>query len=94
MKDIVERIDFLMEIAARADVNPESGVKKYGSVRFADEKNKKYPIDTDKHIRAAWHYINMPKNAAKYSSSDVASIKKKIVAAWKSKINPEGPPSA
>lgn len=92
---IIEKIDkYLLEIAARADVNPESGKEKYGSVTFADSKNNKYPIDTESHIRAAWNYINKKKNAAKYSSSDVASIKKKIIAAWKSKVDKAGPASA
>jgi uncharacterized protein YodC (DUF2158 family) len=90
---IVEEHPF-KKIAERSDVNPESGKKKYGDVTFADEKNKKYPIDTEAHIRAAWNYINKPKNAAKYGSGDVATIKRKIIAAWKAKIDKDGPPSA
>jgi len=81
-------------IEKREDVSPESGKSKYGDVDFADEKNKKYPIDTEDHIRAAWNYINKRANAAKYSADDVASIKRKIVSAWKKKIDKEGPPSA
>lgn len=42
------------------------GIKKYGNVLFADPVNHKYPIDTPGHIRAAWSYIHMPKNAAFY----------------------------
>ena len=72
----------------------KEAVKKYGDVKYADETNKKYPIDTEEHIRAAWNYINKEKNAAKYSSGEVKSIKSKIVAAWKSKIDKAGPPSA
>jgi hypothetical protein len=87
-------IDIEAEITKREDVNPKEGENKYGDVKFADEKNKKYPIDTEAHIRAAWNYINKAKNAAKYSSEEVAAIKRKIVAAWKSKIDKEGPPSA
>ena len=82
------------KIDARTDVNPKEGVDKYGDVTFADEKNKKYPLDTSGHVRAAWNYINKGKNAAKYNSSDLATIKGKIIAAWKSKIDPKGPPSA
>jgi len=81
-------------IEKREDVSPESGKSKYGDVDFADEKNKKYPIDTEDHIRAAWNYINKSANAAKYSADDVKSIKRKIIAAWKRKIDKEGPPSA
>jgi hypothetical protein len=81
-------------IAKRQDVSPQEGKTKYGDVTFADPKNKKYPIDTEEHIRAAWNYINKAGNAAKYSSADVASIKRRIISAWKSKIDKEGPPSA
>ena len=88
----IEEVD--ESISARKDVNPKEGKKKYGDVTFADEKNKKYPIDTEEHIRAAWNYINHEKNAAKYSSDEVAQIKRKIIAAWKAKIDKEGPPSA
>lgn len=81
-------------ISKREDVNPKEGKQKYGDVSFADEKNKKYPIDTEEHIRAAWNYINKEGNAGKYDASEVATIKRKIVAAWKEKIDKEGPPSA
>src|ERR1700746_3286817 len=73
----------VMAIEKREDVSPKEGKSKYGDVTFADEKNKKYPLDSETHVRAAWSYINMPKNAAKYSSADVASIKRKIKAAGK-----------
>ena len=63
-------------------------------MKFADEKNKKYPIDTEKHIRAAWNYINKEKNAAQYAAEDLKTIKAKIIAAWKEKIDQDGPPSA
>lgn len=84
----------LMRIAKRKDVSPGEGESKYGDVKFADPENKKYPIDTEEHIKAAWNYINKDKNGAKYSGGDLTSIKRKIVAAWKSKIDPDGPPSA
>jgi len=55
----------------------------YGDVVYADpgyqEDNvKRYPIDTEEHVRAAWSYINMPKNAEKYSDEHLAIIKQKI----------------
>lgn len=82
------------KVAARSDVSPKEGEHKYGDVTFADPKNKKYPIDTEAHIRAAWNYINKPKNAGKYSAADLQTIKDHIVAAWKEKISSDGPPSA
>jgi hypothetical protein len=66
------------KIHRREDVNPERGEHEYGDVTFADPVNKKYPIDTPEHVRAAWSYIHHKDNAAKYSSDDVAAIKRSI----------------
>jgi len=67
-----------LEEAQRADSK-----KPYGNVSYADPKNGKYPIDTAAHAKAAWSYINMPKNAAKYPLNGVtlASVKGRIKAA-------------
>jgi len=95
VEDEVEVVEEAM--SKREDVSPSDkkrAEKKYGDVKYADEKNKKYPIDTEEHIRAAWNYIGQKKNQAKYSASEVASIKNKIIAAWKAKIDKAGPPSA
>jgi hypothetical protein len=78
---------------------PGNGDKPYGNVTYADpgyqsDGKKRYPIDTAAHIRAAWNYINKPKNSGKYSPAHAASIKSRIVSAWKDKIDPAGPPSA
>lgn len=56
--------------------------------------NKKYPIDTPEHIRAAWSYFHMPRDYEKYSKEDRNIINNKIIKAWKDKIFPDGPPSA
>lgn len=65
--------------AARDDSKP------YGDVEYADPKNGKYPIDTKAHVKAAWSYINMPKNAEQYPMNGVTldSVKSKIKAAAK-----------
>ena len=81
-------------ISKRPDVNPKEGASEYGNVTFADPVNKKYPIDTEEHIRAAWSYIGQEKNQAQYSPAEVDAIKRRIVAAWKKVIDPEGPPGA
>ena len=66
------------KIERRGDVNPEEGERKYGDVEFADPVNKKYPVDTPEHVRAAWSYINHKDNAAKYDADEVKKIKKRI----------------
>jgi hypothetical protein len=77
---------------------PGEGDKPYGNVEYADpgyqsDGKKRYPIDTEAHVRAAWSYVNKPKNASAYTSDQLSRIKAKIVAAWK-KFDSEGPPSA
>ncbi len=78
----------------RDDVYPNRGLNKYGDVEFADVVNKKYPIDTIEHIRAAWRYFHIPRDYQKYSNEDRKIIKNKIIKAWKEKIDPNGPPEA
>lgn len=66
-------------IAERADSPP----RPYGNVKYADPVNGKYPIDTKKHAKAAWSYINQADNAAQYPMKGVtlAEVKAKIKAA-------------
>jgi phage head maturation protease len=95
LKAAIERVEALVK-ASDGDGKDD---KPYGDVAYADpgyqdDKKKRYPIDSEKHIRAAWNYINKPKNSGKYSAEQVGHIKAKIVAAWKDKIDPKGPPSA
>jgi len=72
-----ERID------RRDDVNPKEGEHTYGDVEFADPVNKKYPVDTAEHVRAAWSYIHHKDNAAKYDKGEVEQIKARIKRAAK-----------
>src|ERR1051325_3888389 len=71
------------KIERRDDVSPHEGEREYGDVEFADTTNKKYPIDTPEHIRAAWSYINHKDNAAKYDADEVKTIKNRIKRAAK-----------
>jgi hypothetical protein len=71
------------KIHKREDVNPERGEHEHGDVEFADPTNKKYPVDTPEHVRAAWSYINHADNAAKYKKAEVVTIKGHIKRAAK-----------
>ena len=71
------------KIERRDDVSSKEGLREYGDVEFADSTNKKYPIDTPEHIRAAWGYINHNDSAAKYDADDVMTIKQRIKQAAK-----------
>lgn len=84
IKDVVAEV---IEEARRKDVSDadkKRAEKEYGDVKYADEANKKYPIDTDEHIRAALSYWGMPKNRSKYSSEEQKKIGGRIRAAAKS----------
>ena len=52
--------------------------KPYGDVTYADPEGGKYPINDEEHVRAAWSYINMPKNAEKYSPEKLTEVKNRI----------------
>lgn len=87
-----------IEIAAQLLDMITDGSDPYGDVAYADpgyqsDKKKRYPIDTEEHIRAAWNYIHKKADADKYSSADLAKVKARIAAAWKAKIDKAGPPS-
>jgi len=77
MAEVIE----MVKIAARDDTSAEAGKKEYGDVEFADTKNKKYPLDTEAHVRAAASYFGMDKNRGKYSAEDQKTIDSKIAAA-------------
>lgn len=86
----------LMDTAALAAGDT---AKPYGDVAYADpgyqeDKQKRYPIDTEEHIRAAWNYIHHPDSEKQYTSAQVAEIEGRVVAAWKKTIDPAGPPGA
>ena len=66
----------------------------FHKIAFADTVNKKYPIDNEEHIRAAWNYINKAANAGKYSADELSKVRDNIIGAWKAKIDAAGPPSA
>jgi hypothetical protein len=72
-------------ISRREDVNPKEGEREYGDVKFADPTNNKYPLDTEKHIRAAWSYAHHKDNAAKYDKDEMETIRNRIKRAAKDK---------
>lgn len=60
----------------------------YGDVKYADpgfqqDGKKRYPIDTEEHVRAAWAYINQADNAGQYKPFQLKIIRARIVAAAK-----------
>lgn len=73
----------------------ETGAKSRSD--YADPDNYKYPIHTEKNVRAALSYFSKPANAKKYPPAKRKSIWNKILAAarkYKIEISEKaGPPS-
>jgi phage head maturation protease len=70
-----------------------------GSIEYADpgyqpDGKKRYPLDTQEHIRAAWAYISRSEDASRYTPAQLARIKFRIIARWKERIDRAGPPAA
>ena len=78
--------------AAERDVTRDAA--EFADPGYQTDRKKRYPLDTEAHIRAAWGYIHHPKNQAPYTADQLAQIKARIVAAWKAKIDKKGPPLA
>jgi HK97 family phage prohead protease len=61
---------------------------------YQPDGRPRYPLDSARHIRAAWAYIHQARNARPYTPAQLAQLKARIVAAWEEKIDPHGPPAA
>lgn len=70
------------------DSAEKAGKEPYGDVNYADpgyqsDKKKRYPLDTEEHVRAAASYFGMEKNRSQYSEDEQKKIQAKIDAAKK-----------
>ncbi len=100
--DLIAAARATMAIAESALEKAEAKVGNetpFGAVEYADpgyqaDGKKRYPIDTDGHIRAAWNFINRHSNAQRYTPAQLDKIRAHIIAAWKEKIDGGGPPAA
>jgi hypothetical protein len=66
----------------KADKEPYGDVP-YADPGYQDDKKKRYPLDTEKHIRAAASYFGKQKNRDKYSADQQKEIDDRIAAAEK-----------
>ncbi len=74
--------------------HPEGDVSQAPHGSFADALAAKYPLDTSERIRAAWAAIAKPQNRDGYPTDEIAALEARIAAAWRTKVDPAGPPSA
>lgn len=78
-----EGVQLAMEDFAAQDPKEPYGDVQYADPGYQDDGKKRYPLDSEEHCRAAWSYINMPKNARQYSAKELDQIKGRISAALK-----------
>ena len=78
--------------AGNGGTDPDGNVD-YADPGYRSDGKKRYPIDSERHIRAAWAFIHQPGNARGYTAGQLERIKGRIVAAWQDKIDRDGPPA-
>jgi hypothetical protein len=89
--EVIDRSEEIIRDAveeAIAMIMEKDSDKPYGDVSYADpgyqaDKKKRYPIDTVKHVRAAWSYINQGDNAKAYTPAQLRRVKARIKSAAK-----------
>src|SRR5580658_8375713 len=77
----------LEKAQSKATASTPFGAAQYADPGYQTDGKKRYPIDTERHIRAAWNFIHRPNNAQRYTAVQLDDIKAKIIAAWKAKID-------
>jgi ATP-dependent protease ClpP protease subunit len=75
--------DFAPAPVLNADKKSPYGDVEYADPGYQDDGQKRYPIDTEEHTRAAWSYINQEKNRGMYSSTQLSEIETRIKKAAK-----------
>lgn len=65
-------------------------INHYGE--YADIQNLELPISTPEKIKASWRVLHTKKIKDQFDPHKLDLYKKRIIKAWKQKINPEGPP--
>lgn len=55
-----------------------TGKTRYGDPGYQADGKPRYPIDSEEHVRAAWAYINVAENAAKYKPGQLHEVKAAI----------------
>ncbi len=82
------------KLADPEDDDPASTEEEYADPGYQPDGIKRYPLDSERHIRAAWSYIHQARNAGHYTAEQLTRIRERIAAAWRQRIDPAGPPEA
>lgn len=73
----------MTKVGAKAGQAAHTAGSKYADPGYQKDGRKRYALDNEKEVRAAWSYINQAKNAAKYDPDDLARVKSRIKRAMK-----------
>jgi hypothetical protein len=60
---------------------PQTKAKSYADPGYQDDKAPRYALDTKAQAKAAWSYINQPKNAKLYTANQLKRVKQRIMKA-------------
>jgi hypothetical protein len=72
------------EVAVRTtEADTSTADVQYADPGYQADKRKRYPLDTEKRVKAAWSYINKDENAAKYKKTQLNKVRGAIKAAMK-----------
>lgn len=77
----------------KADPKKPWGDVDYADPGYQEDGVHRYPIDVKWRIRAAWNRIHQRNNRSPYTADQLDRIEARIIAAWKKKIDPDGPPA-
>lgn len=70
-------VESVSEVETLADKTPHGDVT-YADPGYQEDGVKRYPLDTEEHVRAAWSYINVADNADMYSATDLKRVRGRI----------------
>lgn len=71
---------------AKATAMVGTQIKVEAPKRFADTAAKKYPLDNEAQVLAAWYFVNTAKAASLYDADALKAIKDEVVKAWKERF--------
>jgi len=71
------------EVAVRMTEADAPADVQYADPGYQADKRKRYPLDTEKRVKAAWSYINKDENAGKYGKGQLNKVRGAIKAAMK-----------
>lgn len=73
----------MTKVGSKPGSAAHTAASKFADPGYQKDGRKRYALDNEKEVRAAWSYINQAKNAAKYDPADLARVKARIKRAMK-----------